>query len=201
MTVVGTDARHYFNFAKHSVLATRFAAATSFGSERILYFLGGADNWLIPKFNEAIPQPNSGDFAYQTISPNLRGFDYNIRNGSTFALINAELRIPLLKYLSRRPIRISFFRHLQLVGFADIGAAWEGISPFDDENPINIETLTNPPTVVLEVNYYRDPIVVGYGVGLRTMLFGYFIRVDYAWGVETGIIQKPKLHLSLGLDF
>ncbi len=201
MTVVGTDARHYFNFAKHSVLATRVAAATSFGSEQILYYLGGIDNWLIPKFNEDTPSPTSGNFAYQTISPNLRGFDYNIRNGSTFALLNAEVRIPFFKYLSRRPIKISFFRHMQVVGFADLGAAWEGASPFDEDNPINIHELANPPTVRLRVNYYRDPLVIGYGVGVRTMLFGYFIRLDYAWGVETRLVQKPKLHLALGLDF
>jgi outer membrane protein assembly factor BamA len=131
----------------------------------------------------------------------LRGFDYNIRNGSTFALLNAELRIPFLKYISRRPIKISFLRHLQVVGFADVGAAWEGVSPFDEDNPINILHLENPPTVRLKVNYYRDPLVVGYGVGVRTMLFGYFLRLDYAWGLETRIVQKPKLHFALGLDF
>ncbi|NND07553.1 MAG: hypothetical protein HKN87_14340 [Saprospiraceae bacterium] len=201
MTVIGTDARHYLNFFKHSVLAGRLAAATSFGSEKILYFLGGSDNWLIPKFNDQIPQPTGGNFAFQTISPSLRGFDYNIRNGSTYALVNTELRLPLFKYFSRRPIKMSFIRHLQLVGFADAGAAWEGISPFDEENPINIVNLENPPTVKLKVNYYRDPIVIGYGVGLRTMLFGYFLRLDYAWGVETRITQKPKLHFSMGLDF
>lgn len=200
MTVLGLDARHYLNFGKHSVLAVRGAAGTSFGSEKVLYYLGGSDNTLIPKFNQDIPQPE-GNFAYQTITPNLRGFDYNIRNGSTFALINAELRIPIIKYLSRRPIRLSFLRHLQLVGFADIGAAWEGISPFDEENPINILNLSNPPTVFLQVNYFRDPLVAGYGVGIRTQLFGYFLRFDYAWGVETRIIQDPKIHFSLGLDF
>ncbi len=200
MTVVGTDSRYYLNFGKHSVLASRFAAATSFGSERILHFLGGQDNWLIPKFNQEIPQPQ-GNFAYQTIAPNLRGFDYNIRNGSTYALINTEVRIPIMKYLFRRPIKISFFRHLQVVGFADVGAAWEGISPFDEDNPINIVHVSNPPTVRVKVNYYRDPVVVGYGVGLRTMLFGYFLRLDYGWGIETRVVQKPKLHFALGVDF
>jgi hypothetical protein len=200
MTVLSTDARHYLHFAKHMVWATRFAAATSFGSEKILYFLGGVDNWLIPKYSDEVGQP-AGNFAFQTISPNLRGFDYNIRNGSTFALINTELRIPFLKYLSRRPIKFSFLRNMQLVGFADVGTAWEGLSPFDEENPINILNLYNPPTVAVRVNYYKDPLVFGYGVGFRTVLFGYFIRADYAWGVETRIVQKPKIHLALGFDF
>ncbi|MCB0687369.1 MAG: hypothetical protein KDC53_12625, partial [Saprospiraceae bacterium] len=190
----------YLNFAKHMVWATRFAAATSFGSEQNLYYLGGVDNWLIPKYNDKVSPPE-GNFAYQTISPNLRGFDYNVRNGSTYALINTELRIPFLKYLSRRPIKFAFLRHMQLVGFADLGAAWTGLSPFDDENPINIEEIPVPPALFIRVNYHRDPIVYGYGVGFRTVLFGYFIRLDYAWGVETRVVQKPKLHLALGFDF
>lgn len=200
MTVLGTDARHYFNFAKHLVWANQFAAATSFGSEQNLYYLGGVDNWLIPKFNNEVSPPE-GNFAYQTVSPNLRGFDYNVRNGSTFALINTELRIPFLKFLSRRPIKFAFLRHMQLVGFADLGAAWSGLSPFDDDNPINIEELEVPPALFVRVNYHRDPIVYGYGVGFRTVLFGYFVRLDYAWGVETRVVQRPKLHLALGFDF
>ena len=43
--------------------------------------------------------------------------------------------------------------------------------------------------------------MAGYGLGLRTMLFGYFIRVDYAWGIETRIVQDPGLYISLGMDF
>ncbi len=200
MTVVGADVRHYINFAKHMVFATRFATGTSFGSEQNLYYLGGVDNWLIPKFNQSTGNPE-GNFAFQTVSPNLRGFDYNIRNGSTFGLINTELRIPFIKYLSRRPIKFSFLRNMQLVGFADFGAAWLGLSPFDDDNPINIRDYDVPPVLRVKVNYHRDPLVMGYGVGFRTVLFGYFLRLDYAWGIETRVVQKPKLHLALGFDF
>jgi len=32
-------------------------------------------------------------------------------------------------------------------------------------------------------------------------LFGYFIKLDYAWGIETRVIQEPRLYLSLGTDF
>jgi hypothetical protein len=47
----------------------------------------------------------------------------------------------------------------------------------------------------------RDPLVGGFGVGLGTKLLGYFIRADYAWGVENAVIQKPVFYISLGLDF
>lgn len=43
--------------------------------------------------------------------------------------------------------------------------------------------------------------MAGYGVGLRTTLFGYFVRADYAWGIETRRVQQPKLYLAMGLDF
>jgi hypothetical protein len=51
------------------------------------------------------------------------------------------------------------------------------------------------------VNYFRDPIVYGYGGGIRTLLFGYFVRLDYAWGVETRVVQDPRLYFSIGMDF
>ena len=200
MTILGADARHYQRLDKHSILALRVAGATSFGSERILYYLGGVDNWLFPKFNENIPQPQSDEFAYQTLAANMRGFRQNIRNGSSYALANAELRVPFIRYLTRRPIRNSFLRNLQAVGFFDVGTAWQGLTPFSSDNPLNIVTISNP-TVSVKVNYFRDPIVAGYGAGLRTVLFGYFIRIDHAWGLETRQVGDGRWYFSLGLDF
>lgn len=200
MTVVGFDARHYQRLDKHSILAVRAAGASSFGSERILYFLGGVDNWLIQQFNNTIPFPDQEGFAYQTLASNLRGFRYNIRNGNNFALINAELRVPIFKYFSKR-IRSSFFRNFQVVGFFDVGTAWQGKTPFTDDSPLNTIYIANPPTVNVRVNYFRDPIVAGYGAGIRAMIFGYFIRLDYARGIETRVVQDPRLYLSMGMDF
>jgi len=203
MTILGLDARHYQRLDRNSIFAVRMAAATSFGSEQNLYFLGGVDNWLFPTNITEIPTPPDGNFAYQTQAANLRGFGSNIRNGSSYALINAELRAPIFKYFSRR-IRSSFIRNFQLVGFFDVGTAWAGTSPYSDENPLNTSFFPedNPDSAVrVKVTYFRDPIVAGYGVGARALLFGYFARVDYAWGIETREIQPPMWHFSLGMDF
>lgn len=201
MTVLGLDARHYQRLDKRSILAFRAAASTSFGSERNLYFLGGVDNWLFPKFNESVPFPQADDFAYQTLAANLRGFKQNIRNGNSYALINSELRVPIFNYFSRR-IRSPFFRNFQLIGFFDIGTAWEGTTPFSDESPINTVTIDSPFTPIsIKVNYFRDPLVAGYGGGIRTVLFGYFLRLDVAWGIETRVVQDPILYFSMGMDF
>ena len=54
----------------------------------------------------------------------------------------------------------------------------------------------------ITVTKQRDPIVGGFGFGLRTTLLGYFVRGDMAWGVEDGKInKKPKFYLSFNLDF
>ena len=95
----------------------------------------------------------------------------------------------------------SFLRNLQVVLFYDIGTAWHGGSPYSDKNPLNTVTIQSPPVLDLTVRYFRDPLVMGYGAGLRMRLLGNFLRFDYATGVETKIAQKPKIHFSVGMDF
>ena len=189
---------------KHSVVAVRVAGATTFGKEKILYYLGGTDNQLFSKFDDNVTIPPD-NYAYQTLAANMRGFNRNIRNGTSYALINAEIRVPIAKYLSSKPLTSSFWRNFELVGFFDAGSAWHGSNPFNRDNPLNTivlpkENRDNAP-VVLTVNYFKDPIVASYGVGVRALLFGYMVRADYGWGIETRVVQKPLLHLAIGTDF
>jgi len=201
MTVLGIDARHYVSPDQRTVFAARFTAATSIGSERILYYLGGVENWLFSQYDQGSAVPSDINFAYTTLAANMRGFKYNARNGSSVALVNTEVRVPILQYVSRQKIRSSFLRNTQLVGFVDVGTAWHGRDPFSPDNPLNTVVLMNPPTVEVTVNYYRNPLVVGYGAGVRTLLFGYILKLDYAWGLETKSSNKPILHFSMGADF
>ena len=201
MTVLGLDFRHYQRLDRHTILATRFMAATSLGSERILYYLGGVENWMFNSFDNTVPVLGDENFAYQTIAANMRGFKYNARNGSSVALLNTELRIPFVRYLSKRKIKSAFLRNMQLNAFLDVGTAWHGSDPFSSENPLNTLVLTNPPTVIVNVKYFRNPIVVGYGLGVRTSIFGYFLKLDYGWGLETQRVNEPILYFSMGTDF
>ncbi len=203
--IVGFDARHYQRILKRSIIALRLAGATNFGQQKILYYLGGADNSVINNFNESIPTPQTGGFVFQDLANPLRGFDINIRNGGTYVLSNTELRVPVFNYLFNN-LRSAFLRDFQLVGFFDIGTAWAGKDPFDEDNPVNIteypdQNADGYSPIRVRVRRFREPIVYGYGAGVRTTLFGYFIRADYGWGVETSNRQAGKLHISLGLDF
>jgi outer membrane protein assembly factor BamA len=130
----------------------------------------------------------------------LRGFRSNIRNGTSFLLGNAELRIPVFRYFLDKNKGATVFRDFHIVGFADAGVAWYGASPYSDKNPLNTVTISGPITQI-EVQYYRDPLVVGYGLGVRTTVLGYFLRLDYAWGIETRSRQDGRIHVSFGYDF
>ncbi len=116
------------------------------------------------------------------------------------------MRVPLAWYFTKQPPKSSFWRGFQIVGFIDGGSAWVGLSPFEKDNPINTSYISNTDnpattTVVVKVNYFRDPFVFGYGGGIRFPLGGYTMRLDVGQGVETGIAQKPTWHLSMGTDF
>jgi len=197
--VIGFDARHYQPFLRKSIIALRTAGATSLGSDRILYFIGGTDGWVTPKFEESTPVPEGTNFVYKTIAPNLRGFNHNVRNGQSFFLASAEMRIPFLKYLSRKELKSKLLRNLQVVGFFDFGSAWHGLLPNSDNSPVAQTTLTAPRVNIL-LDLDRSVFAYSYGVGARISLLGYFIRGDYAWGID-GDVRSPKLHISLGTDF
>lgn len=202
MGVVGLDFRHYVKLDKYSILAGRAAGAASFGTEKILYFLGGVDNWLFPKFNSDIPIPQNVNYAYQMQATSMRGFASNIRNGNNYALVNVELRSAVFRYLFPSTTS-SFIRNFQIIGFFDAGTAWTGASPFSRENPLNTLIIKTSPSspISIKVNYFREPIVMSYGAGIRTLFLGYFARLDYGWGIETRIKQKPVLNLAIGMDF
>lgn len=201
LTTFGVDARHYLPVLKHSVLALRVGAGISMGSEKILFYLGGADNEIIPQFNEDGRNNYRYTYAYQTVAPNLRGFKSNVRSGNNHLLSNIEFRIPPFQYLFGKNMQSRLLRDFQLVGFFDVGMAWEGRDPYDPNNPINFVEIDRPPILNARVQYFRDPFVMGYGAGVRINLLGYFLRGDYAWGVDSGATLKPRIHVSLGYDF
>jgi len=208
--IVGGDFRHYQRIHKQIIWANRLATATSFGSKKMIYYLGGVENWLLfdqtKKFNNETPVNDQVSYGFKSLATNMRGFAQNIRNGSSYAVINSEFRVPIFAYLTNKPIRSDFLRNFQLIAFGDLGTAWEGWSPFSKENRYyNIQVPTPNPfvnsPVTARVNYFKNPIVLGYGLGARTKLLGYFLRVDAAWGVDSGARSDVKWYVSMGMDF
>ncbi len=196
----GFDFRHYQKIHRTFIFATRVAASTSVGSQRLVYYMGGVDNWLAAKFDNSIQISPNENYQFQTIATPMRGFFQNARNGNTFAVINNELRFPVFKYLAKNPLKSDFVRNFMIVGFADIGTAWNGVNPYDLENSFNT-TIVDGKNYQVILENQKEPIIYGYGGGLRSKILGYYLRYDLAWGVDDGVVLKPISYFSLSVDF
>lgn len=199
-SVIGFDFRHYERIHRDMIFTFRAAGSTSLGKRRLVYYLGGVDNWLFQRVDNDMPIADDQNYFFQTLASPMRGFWVNARNGNSFGVVNAEVRWPIFKYFLNKPIKSDFIENFQLVPFADVGSAWTGPHPYSEENRFNQRIFEqNPITVTVDNN--REPIVWGYGFGLRSRLLGYFVRADWAWGVDDGVILPRVFHLSLSMDF
>ncbi|HMN33489.1 MAG TPA: hypothetical protein PKA54_08950 [Chitinophagaceae bacterium] len=195
----GFDLRNYLPIYKKSILASRLASSFSGGNAKVLYLLGGVDNPLNAKRDENTSIDYTQNYAFQSLATNMRGYNQGFRNGNSYLILNEEIRIPIWSTFFKRQAKSPFLKNLQLVAFSDIGSAWKGIIPDEDNIKQNnvINTGNSPVTVYLDNSTYN--FGWGYGLGLRAKLLGYFIRTDFAWNIEG--IKKPLIHLSLATDF
>lgn len=205
----GADFRYYYPIYRNFIWAGRAAADFSWGSQKTIYYLGGADGWLMFGNNEKSDgsfryfnsnnQPASDQtYAFQTLANNLRGFIQNVANGNNAVVLNSEFRLPVFTTLLNRPINNAFIRNFQLIQFIDLGTAWNG-SYGGITRPNTI--YGNPPVQVKLKVGGIGPFAGGYGFGARSTLFGYFLKFDAAWPM-TGIFRgKPIYYFGMGLDF
>ena len=205
MFVTGLDFRYYQPLHKNLIFATRFATSFSFGSAKLIYYLGGIDNWISlseksPIFDSNVRIDPDVNYVYQAVATNMRGFSQNIRNGTNFAVMNNEIRLPIVSYFYNKPLSNDFIKNLQIIGFFDIGSAWSGWSPFAGNNAYENDHY-NYGSINIIIHNDNSPVVYGYGFGVRSKFLGYFIRADWAWGVENNVVLPRMFYLSLGLDF
>lgn len=199
----GLDVRNSKPLFKGITWVNRLAGAGSLGSAPIVYYLGGVDNWTIRpdvSFDQNQALNAKQNYFFQTIATPLRGFFQNARNGNSFFVFNSEMRIPVFKVLSKHSVRNEFLRTFQWILFADAGCSWTGSTPFSANNHFNILSINSKPLEIQLINS-REPVVGGIGSGIRTKVFGYFIRFDLGWGIENfQINKKPIGYFSIGYD-
>ncbi len=202
------DLRHYQKIYKEIVFAVRGYTGTFFGNSPKQYVLGGMDNWFGNKFNSegsGNPLVNSGakfnnNLVFTEFATSLRGFDYATLYGNSVALVNAELRVPLIRALSGGPIASNFFKNMQLTAFYDIGSSWTGAVPFKTQNSVRTREVNQGPFEI-DLKEYLNPWLYSYGFGFRSMMLGYYIKLDLAWPVENYKVQDPRVFVTLGFDF
>lgn len=201
LMVVGFDFRNYMRLHRQFIWANRLAGSTNFGTERLLYYMGGTDSWMLPAFDQETRIDPDQNWVYQALATNMRGFNQNARNGNSFVVFNSEFRMPVFRYLLNKPIKSEFIKNFQVVAFGDVGTAWTGWNPYDENNVLYTRYEESGP-LRIKVQYEKDPLIGGVGFGARTKLLGYFIKGDLAWGIEDGKLKKkPKFYLSMSLDF
>ncbi len=204
ITNVGFDARNYVKIYRNFIWALRGAGDFSFGEAKVIYYLGGEDGWLFPKFNEINTANPAIPYAFQTLALNLRGFDQNVANGSNNIVVNSEFRLPVFTTFFSNPINNAFLRNFQLIQFFDLGTAWSG-SLSNIKRPTQIFTQSidgapSPLSVKLKAGGI-GPFAGGYGFGARSTLLGYFIKGDVGWQMRGLFRSSPIFYFALGFDF
>jgi hypothetical protein len=201
----GFDARYYYPIYRNFIWAGRAAADFSWGNQKTIYYLGGADGWLMfggnsnnRYFNANNTPAPDVDYAFQSLALNLRGFTQNVANGNNAFTINSEFRLPVYTTFFNRPLNNAFLRNFQLTQFIDLGTAWNGAYK-GIKRPSSVYGI--PPVQVKTQVGGIGPLAGGYGFGARSTLLGYFLKFDAAWEMKGIFRGKPMYYFSLGLDF
>jgi Tol biopolymer transport system component len=183
------DYRTYMKFWKNYSFVMRYSGGMSLGKNAQRFFIGGTDGWINREFeNGSIPIYNIEDYAFLTPALPLRGYNYNAKNGTKFALVNYELRYPFIQYLVTGGLPIAL-GNITGATFLDVGSswtdekAWKGFTTNAYGNTVNVDML------------------IGTGFGVRMFLFGLPLKIDVAWSYTGEGFSIPKYYFSLGGDF
>ena len=203
------DLRRYQKIHRELIIAARLYYGTSFGKNPKTYMLGGMDNWLFNRSdntdqtNTPLYFSNEKDNTNVLFSEfvNLRGFNYNRFSGFNVIAMNAELRFPIIKYFSKGSIKSDFLRNLQFIGFYDFGSAWTGVSPFNENNTVDTKTIKGENLFEAVIKTTRNPWLQSYGFGMRAVVLGYYVKMDFAKPIEDYTVGNMKFYLTLGYDF
>lgn len=212
----GFDARAYFPIYRNFIWAGRVAGDFSWGNQKLIYYLGGIDNWFMfgsnqktdkngstsyRYFNPANRPAPDQNYAFQSLAVNLRGFIQNAANGNNATVINSEFRLPVFTTLLDKPINNAFVRNFQLIQFIDLGTAWNGAYDKIGRPYITYQDGQNPTVSVNLKAPGIGPFLGGYGFGARSTLLGYFLKFDAGWPMNGFFRGKPIYYFSMGLDF
>jgi hypothetical protein len=182
------DYRMYERLGPYYTFALRFAGGGSFGRNPQRFIIGGVDNWINHRFeNNSFPIETADDYLFLTTGIPLRGFNYNARNGTKYALVNAELRFPLFGYFTAGPLPV-FFQTFTGTIFYDAGATWTR------GRDLQLFTRDANRSVVTK------DFLQGMGYGVRMVVLGFLLKMDVAWAFDLTHFSTPQYYFSVGAD-
>lgn len=182
------DYRMYERLGPNYTFALRLAGGGSFGRNPQRFIIGGVDNWINNRFEDnSFPIETADDYLFLTTGIPLRGYNYNARNGTKYALVNAELRFPLFGTITAGPLPI-FFQTFTGTLFYDVGATWtrgRDLRLFERDASDGI---------------VAKDILQGMGYGVRMVVLGFLLKMDVAWAFDLQRFSRPQYYFSLGAD-
>jgi hypothetical protein len=72
--------------------------------------------------------------------------------------------------------------------------------PLTSNNSVRDREVVQAPFQV-SLKEYQNPWLYSYGAGLRTIIFGYYLKFDVAWPTENYKLKDPRAYVTLGFDF
>jgi len=182
------DYRTYFKLVEDYNFVWRLNGGFSVGKNPQRFYLGGTENWINYSIeNDDLPIEEIRDFAFSTPVLPLRGYNYNVRSGSKFLLMNNEFRFPLFRYLVFGALPFAF-QNIQGVAFMDLGTVWT------DNKRLQLFQRTSQ-------GVQTKDLLMGIGVGTRIFLLYFPLKFDVAWSYNFKTFSKPTYYISLGADF
>lgn len=195
VTLLG-DGRQYIDLGQNGryTLALRISGGTSLGPTQQLFYTAGVQNWVNRRLDDinGFPIEDISDFILATPIMPLRGYHINARSGTNFGLVNAELRFPLFTRLGPAPLPLLPFYNFEGSVFMDAATVWGGRG---FGNPINFFRTNEAGERVF------DDMIAGMGFGVRAILLGYPIRLDFAWPYDGQRFGRQRTYISFGFDF
>ncbi len=184
------DYRSYNKLFRETVFAWRMTAGASIGQNAQQFFIGGTEGWINRIFERnQLPINSAEDYVFLTPVLPLRGYNYNVKNGTHFAMANLEWRFPLVKYFILGALPIGF-QNILGTTFFDMGTAWTDAAKWRafGEDPSG--------------DLVTKDLLMGTGVGMRLAFLGLPLRIDIAWRFRWGGgFSEPYYYFSLGPDF
>ena len=185
------DYRDYSKLWKDYMFAFRLSGGLSTGENAQYFLLGGTEGWINRAFDGSggnIPIVNAEDYLFLTPVLPMRGYNYNARNGTKFALANFEFRFPLVRYFILGALPIGF-QNILGTAFLDIGSAWKDTRTW--------QGVTRDPSGAA----VTKDLLIGTGFGARLGFLGFPLRIDVAWRYNMQGFSEPVWYFSLGFDY
>jgi hypothetical protein len=174
----GFHFQNYLPINKSIVFANRIQSAFSYGDgDGIMYTLGGITNPVGAKVDSNVNASSKDNYLYIAYASGLRGYAQNSKVGNGFYLCNTEIRVKMFPNILKFQTNFNAIKKMQLLAFTDIANAWKlGLR---QENP-----------------------AIAIGLGLRTVLAGYYFKVDCAYRTtKQAKFSNPMFHFGIGKDW